>query len=1090
MKLLPSAPSIKTQTKKISSKSVSSSGESGGHKGLVSVKSRVVKIEKLLGNQNKLYAKQKKKAQKVDEKKTRKKQESKLEKPKKGEEGKEKKKLLKGPKLGFLDRIKSFIGKVLLGFIAFKMIDYLPQMIAFIPKIDAAATWIADFGIGVVDGFASFVKGAYDLRDKTIGFIDELGGQDLVNNFKKFEGAVDTAITTIIFAAAAGGKGGIFDAVGDVLGDRLMQQGAQRGAQAAATQAGGTAAQGAGIGAGAAAAIVGGAGLLASALGEGSFQLKKFGKGIESGAKKRWEEKHAWDPRKALDWAIWQGSRYLNFQLGVLGGLLDIVGAPFRYAIELIRYPFLNAEDKKKQATNLAKFDSRIRENLREGLNMLTGGLAFKEKGSFGNIYGNDKAQKEMMSKYSSGGITRGGQELGAISRSLKAETKTPRRVFLEKSKETKIKGGSQVGGEEKIKKIFPESKEKDTVSPLTYIQDVNKKVSTMPFLGPIFGIAYKTILGDKADDNDYTNIASGLDKWTRYTFDIKSGRMRMAGGGEVDVDMLMKGQNMTQALKKNVKGIVSQKVTDALADLRKQLGLRSNTTQTGGGLGPGNENVPSGFTGTVNVTGGGAADFWTLVAVASREDGDPQGWADVAQSIYNRLASGKYGGKTIKDLIVSQMQYEPTWLYPNGTKVSRGKPNPEWYSIKDAASASAATGMSVSAMQSVANVLLNAQYQDKARSFIGGRTDFMGGSNQPGPGDIRRTSNSPNNFFGWFVGPGSRAYGATNPKPAAVPSFNTTESTVTGTRSFGGGPGGLPSTDPSNLKINKKGEIYLHWNAADNSSTYGGGDKYHAIFTADGKKYPANPDYSNFRTPEGHTAYRNSRGIGLAVAAMKGYNWSYAPKKKQLDAMATEAATIAKAWGWKPNDINRKNVMTHAEAAAGKDGRVSLHTPAMAGAKTDPDNYGPTWWGGDGSRSDLHKLSANAPDGSGGGILRNMIKNRMYYGGKVSGKRGQDMIPVMLTHGEFILDVDSTKALEDNFPGFLDALNHAKYDQAIGVLRTYASYESGAQQTAQIPMTIINNIVQSQKQNSGGVVVMSSGGSVDDYGEALAAGQ
>ena len=51
-------------------------------------------------------------------------------------------------------------------------------------------------------------------------------------------------------------------------------------------------------------------------------------------------------------------------------------------------------------------------------------------------------------------------------------------------------------------------------------------------------------------------------------------------------------------------------------------------------------------------------------------------------------------------------------------------------------------------------------------------------------------------------------------------------------------------------------------------------------------------------------------------------------------------------------------------------------------------------------------------------------------------------------------------------------------------------SYESGAQQTAQIPMTIINNIVQSQKQNSGGVVVMSSGGSVDDYGEALAAGQ
>ena len=80
---------------------------------------------------------------------------------------------------------------------------------------------------------------------------------------------------------------------------------------------------------------------------------------------------------------------------------------------------------------------------------------------------------------------------------------------------------------------------------------------------------------------------------------------------------------------------------------------------------------------------------------------------------------------------------------------------------------------------------------------------------------------------------------------------------------------------------------------------------------------------------------------------------------------------------------------------------------------------------------------------------------------------------------------------MEDNFPGFLDALNRAKYDQAIGVLRNYASYEAGAQQSAQIPMTIINNIIQSQDQkSSGGVMMMPSGGSADDYGEALAAGQ
>jgi len=1092
MKLLPSAPKISSTTKKISADSIrSSDGTSGkgiyiSKKKLISVRSRVIKIEKILGAQNKLYEKQKKKASVEQEKETRSKKESNLEK-KPEQEDKGSKNLLKGPKLGFLDRIKNFIGKLLVGFIAIRLLPYLPDLIRLFPKVVSVVDWVSDFGIGLVDGFGSFVKGAYDLRDKTIGFIKDFGGDFAVNLFTKFEGAVGKVIeAAIIVAMSSGGEGGLLDTGIDLLKDKFTQRGAQQVASNVAGQAG----RAGGMAAGTAAAIVGGVGLLSSALGEGAFQLRGKGREIEGSAKKNYEQhKDKWkiDPRRVLSWGLYQAARFGNTMLSTVGFLLDVVGAPFRYAIELIRYPFLSDADKKTQAKNLAKFDARIREDIRKALNMVTFGAAFKEKGSFGNMFGNDAAQKEMMGKMAGGGLTRGGERVGSVSRGIKSQ-KTPPRVFAQKSKETKIKGGSQVGGEEKIKKIFPESKEKDTVSPLTYIQDVNKKVSTMPFLGPIFGIAYKTILGDKADDNDYTNIASGLDRWTRYTFDIKSGRMRMAGGGEVDVDMLMKGQNMTQALKKNVKGIVSQKVTDALTDLRKQLGLRSNTTQTGGGLGPGNENAPSGFTGTVNVTGGGAADFWTLVAVASREDGDPQGWADVAQSIYNRLASGKYGGKTIKDLIVSQMQYEPTWLYPNGTKVSRGKPNPEWYSIKDAASASAATGMSVSAMQSVANVLLNAQYQDKARSFIGGRTDFMGGSNRPGPGDIRRTSNSPNNFFGWFVGPGSRAYGATNPKPAAVPSFNTTESTITGTRSFGSGPGGLPSTDPSSLKINKKGEIYLHWNAADNNSTFGGGNKYHAIFTADGKKYPANPDYSRFNTEEGHTAYRNSRGIGLAVAAMKGYNWSYAPKKKQLDAMATEAATIAKAWGWKASDINIKNVMTHAEAAAGKDGRLNLHTPPMVGATTDPDNYGPTWWGGDGERSDLHKLSRNAPDGSGGGILRNMIKNRMYYGGKVSGKRGQDMIPVMLTHGEFILDVDSTKALEDNFPGFLDALNHAKYDQAIGVLRNYASYEAGADQTVQLTTNVINNIVQSQPQKS--AVMVSGGGSVDDYGEALAAGQ
>jgi hypothetical protein len=42
------------------------------------------------------------------------------------------------------------------------------------------------------------------------------------------------------------------------------------------------------------------------------------------------------------------------------------------------------------------------------------------------------------------------------------------------------------------------------------------------------------------------------------------------------------------------------------------------------------------------------------------------------------------------------------------------------------------------------------------------------------------------------------------------------------------------------------------------------------------------------------------------------------------------------------------------------------------------PDNHGPTYWGGDGARTDLHKLNPGDRDGGGGDILRNMIKQKM----------------------------------------------------------------------------------------------------------------
>jgi len=168
--------------------------------------------------------------------------------------------------------------------------------------------------------------------------------------------------------------------------------------------------------------------------------------------------------------------------------------------------------------------------------------------------------------------------------------------------------------------------------------------------------------------------------------------------------------------------------------------------------------NGTTGTTGTVttptSTTSGGGSDFWTLAAIASREDGDDQGRADVVQALYNRAASGAYSSKNIRDLILGQTQFQPTWDYPNGSKNGYGKPNDEWYNIVDAQSAALAAGWkNTSEVEKTAAVINNPTLMKNAKDFLGGRTDFTnysGGYRNQRKGEIIRQSGAPNNYFGW----------------------------------------------------------------------------------------------------------------------------------------------------------------------------------------------------------------------------------------------------------------------------------------------------------------------------------------------------
>ena len=149
----------------------------------------------------------------------------------------------------------------------------------------------------------------------------------------------------------------------------------------------------------------------------------------------------------------------------------------------------------------------------------------------------------------------------------------------------------------------------------------------------------------------------------------------------------------------------------------------------------------------------GGTAAFWQLAAITAKEDTlHRQGQADVAQSLYNRVAVGTYpGGKNLLGIITAPGQFEPTFKNPSA-----------WASIKDRTTAIAAAG-SQKLVDMAAQSITSPSLQKEAARFVGGRTDFQGESQKPHmkPEDVTRGKN--HNFFGWF-------YDARLPKPAPVP--------------------------------------------------------------------------------------------------------------------------------------------------------------------------------------------------------------------------------------------------------------------------------------------------------------------------------
>jgi len=167
----------------------------------------------------------------------------------------------------------------------------------------------------------------------------------------------------------------------------------------------------------------------------------------------------------------------------------------------------------------------------------------------------------------------------------------------------------------------------------------------------------------------------------------------------------------------------------------------------------------------------GSGNDFWTLVAIASMESGTAQGRADVAQSVYNRLADGAYG-KSLSEILTAENQYEPAF---NARGTGNGI-NPLFKKITNVDSAAAAVQdgtkrifsrditleQAKKQVKEAAKQITDPSLQKNAAQFVQGRTEFLAND----PTGIERPEGG--NSFSWKYGSGKMR----NQAAAPVPSF------------------------------------------------------------------------------------------------------------------------------------------------------------------------------------------------------------------------------------------------------------------------------------------------------------------------------
>ena len=153
-----------------------------------------------------------------------------------------------GKRLGFLDTLKTFIVNILLGFIALRLLKYLPQLVQFATSALKVGNFILNTAGNILNGLITFVDYGYQAYDHARKIVGKVGGEKAISALDNATGESTKVINQLLIAgmifsdfspfAGLSSAPKAMEATADAIKDKVSGEVANAAADAATKTAG------------------------------------------------------------------------------------------------------------------------------------------------------------------------------------------------------------------------------------------------------------------------------------------------------------------------------------------------------------------------------------------------------------------------------------------------------------------------------------------------------------------------------------------------------------------------------------------------------------------------------------------------------------------------------------------------------------------------------------------------------------------------------------------------------------------------------------------------------------------------------------